>query len=240
VTDADVEAQLKRLLDGTAGDGEASPPAGAAGASIPVIRSRVREMLERRAWTEAAIRPACAVSAGEVAAAFAELRDRFNAPAAARARHLFLSSSGGRDRRAEIEALHETLAAGRATLATLAQRHSDDASTAPGGGDLGYFSLPRAPEVVVGAVRDLPAGEVTAPFESSAGWHLAEVLDRVAARPLEFGRVAPELRARLESLRRREALASLRGQLRSRPARHIERYYLTLASNQKHTLEDPG
>ena len=107
------------------------------------------------------------------------------------------------------------------------------APTAPGGGDLGFFSPARVPQAVAVAVRDLPAGRFSPPFEAAGGWHLTQVVERASARPLGFGEVAPELRARLEALRRREALDHLRSQLRSHPARHVERYYMALAADDE-------
>jgi parvulin-like peptidyl-prolyl isomerase len=229
--DADVAAALERLIAGSAAPGEGGPAQATDQLSIPVLRSRLRAMSGEQAWADMAIQPACMVSDDDVAAAFAEFGAGLAAPLAVRARHLVLSSAAGRDRSAEIWALHGALSAGQADVASLARRHSDDARTAPGGGDLGYFSLARVPQAVAAQVRDLPAGRLSAPFESAVGWHLVEVVERAAARPLGLREVAPELRARLEALRRREALAHLRSQLRSQPARHVERYYMTLAAD---------
>ncbi|MEE8428070.1 MAG: peptidylprolyl isomerase [Gammaproteobacteria bacterium] len=63
-------------------------------------------------------------------------------------------------------------------FAMLARAHSQDSVSAANGGDLGWVSpgdmVPQFEE----AVFELPAGELSKPFETRFGWHIAQVLDK--------------------------------------------------------------
>ncbi len=62
-------------------------------------------------------------------------------------------------------------------FATLARSHSQDSVSAANGGDLGWVSrgdmVPQFEEVVF----DLRVGELSKPFETRFGWHIAQVMD---------------------------------------------------------------
>lgn len=62
-------------------------------------------------------------------------------------------------------------------FATLARSHSQDSVSAANGGDLGWVSrgdmVPQFEEVVF----DLRAGELSRPFKTRFGWHLAQIMD---------------------------------------------------------------
>ncbi|MEE8342768.1 MAG: peptidylprolyl isomerase [Gammaproteobacteria bacterium] len=66
---------------------------------------------------------------------------------------------------------------GSEDFATLARSHSQDSVSAANGGDLGWISrgdmVPQFEEVVF----DLRVGELSKPFETRFGWHIAQVMD---------------------------------------------------------------
>jgi hypothetical protein len=95
-----------------------------------------------------------------------------------------------------------------------AEEHSTDTQTAPNGGDLGWFPrgvmVPEFDEVVF----NLETDEVSEPFQSEFGWHIATVRERDDDRPVELN-VLNQLRQRafqawLEE-RRAEAEIDTRG-----------------------------
>jgi peptidyl-prolyl cis-trans isomerase SurA len=85
-----------------------------------------------------------------------------------------LSDERARER---LESLRQRIAMGDA-FEDLARAHSDDRGSAMRGGDLGWSDpgdlVPQFEEVI----NNLPPGEVSEPFRTQFGWHIAEVLDR--------------------------------------------------------------
>jgi len=60
----------------------------------------------------------------------------------------------------------------------LARQHSDDTMSVVAGGELGWVSDGGMPPEFEAVVRDLDIGQVSEPFRTSFGWHVAEVTDR--------------------------------------------------------------
>lgn len=109
----------------------------------------------------------------------------------ARVRHILLEDEsdsegggGGNDPQQRLEQLRQRLQSG-ADFATLARAHSDDQSSAPDGGELGWVSTGELPPVVHEVIRDLPTGQLSEPFRSPMGWHLIEVIERRQQRDAE-------------------------------------------------------
>lgn len=72
----------------------------------------------------------------------------------------------------------QKLRAGEADFAELAKKHSEDPGSKLNGGDLGWSE----PQIFVPAFRDtlnrLEKGEISEPFRTEHGWHIAQVLDK--------------------------------------------------------------
>lgn len=60
----------------------------------------------------------------------------------------------------------------------LAEKFSDDASSADNGGDMGYFRKGDLIDSMEYAVVATPVGSITGPVESPAGYHIIKVLER--------------------------------------------------------------
>lgn len=95
-------------------------------------------------------------------------------------RHIMLSPN-------EIRTEEQTLAAIRdlrqrildgEDFATLARQNSDDASSVVAGGDLDWVNQGGMPPEMEQVVDQLEIGELSEPFRTQTGWHIAEVLDR--------------------------------------------------------------
>ncbi len=98
----------------------------------------------------------------------------------AKIRHILIQTNEvvtAEDARLRLESLRNRLMRG-ADFAELARANSDDANSATSGGDLGWVSTGSLPEGFRAAVSELPAGTLSEPFRSAAGWHIAEVLER--------------------------------------------------------------
>jgi peptidyl-prolyl cis-trans isomerase SurA len=102
------------------------------------------------------------------------------------ARHIFVRT-GDQLSDAQAKAKIDTLAArlaGGADFATVAQEASDDANSAAKGGDLGWFTQETYGPEFGAKVASLQDNQVSAPFKSTAGWH---ILQRLGERQADVG-----------------------------------------------------
>lgn len=102
------------------------------------------------------------------------------------------------------------LAAGE-SFETVAEDTSDDVMTAGKGGDLGPIEEGQVDSAFFEAVVGLKRGEVSRPFRTSYGWHIARALEEPRAVMPDFEQV----RGLLAAEARREAQADVLGKLRS-------------------------
>jgi len=92
------------------------------------------------------------------------------------ARHILIKAKAeGDDPAAQLKALRTRIEAGE-DFAELAKAFSDDTGSAVNGGDLGWVSPGVMVKPFEAVIFDLKDGEISAPFESQFGWHLAQVL----------------------------------------------------------------
>ena len=75
------------------------------------------------------------------------------------------------------QSLRERIVAGE-DFAELAGEYSEDAGSAMAGGDLGWSDGSEFVTEFRAAIAELEAGELSQPFQSQYGWHIAQVLDR--------------------------------------------------------------
>lgn len=75
----------------------------------------------------------------------------------------------------QLNALRARIEAGE-NFAELAQQFSDDTGSAANGGDLGWVSPGVMVKSFEAVIFDLKDGEISVPFKSQFGWHIAQVL----------------------------------------------------------------
>lgn len=102
-----------------------------------------------------------------------------------------------RAQKAVIDSIYQLLLDG-ADFETTAQMMSDDKGSAVRGGDLGYFGRGMMVKPFEDAVFSLQAGQMSEPFLSRFGWHIAKVYDRRGIQPID------SLREQLEKNVRRD------------------------------------
>jgi peptidyl-prolyl cis-trans isomerase SurA len=96
------------------------------------------------------------------------------------ARHILVAPNEIRTEdqaRRQAEALHQRILAGE-SFNVLARQFSDDTMSVVAGGELGWVSDGGMPPEFAQVIRDLDTGELSQPFRTSFGWHVAEVMDR--------------------------------------------------------------
>lgn len=85
--------------------------------------------------------------------------------------------------KAEIATLQRRIEAGE-DFTALAQEYSDDPTTAPGGGELGWFYVAQIPPLFKTEIESLDVGQVSHPINSEFGYHLITILERREGGPL--------------------------------------------------------
>lgn len=112
-----------------------------------------------------------------------------------RARHILITPNEIRtEEQAEtlIRALHARIKGGE-DFAEIARQNSDDAASVVAGGDMGWASEGGMPPDFETQIRDLEVGQLSEPFRTSFGWHVAEVMERrVQDMSREFSRQQAE------------------------------------------------
>ena len=98
-----------------------------------------------------------------------------------RIRHIMLAPNEIRDEQQTIELINELrqrIVDDGEEFTSLARQNSDDATSVVAGGDLDWVSQGGMPIEMESVVDSLEAGEISEPFRSQMGWHIAEVLGR--------------------------------------------------------------
>ncbi len=95
-------------------------------------------------------------------------------------RHIMLTPNEIRTEEQTMEAvsaLRQRILDGE-DFATIARQNSDDASSVVAGGDLDWVNERGMPPEMEEVVDNLEVGELSEPFRTATGWHIAEVLGR--------------------------------------------------------------
>ena len=166
---------------------------------------------QQRRWIDSKIAAEIKVEAREARYWYETNREQTGIPEVIRARHLFLATLDKDPAEVEeiIRGLHTSLKQGEAEFAQLVAEHSEDERNRGSGGNLNYFTKARVPADFHEAVESLPIGEISEPFQTKLGWHIAEVTERKPARIASFEEMKDEITAMLESHKRSQAIPQL-------------------------------
>ncbi|MDP3519643.1 MAG: peptidylprolyl isomerase, partial [Hydrogenophaga sp.] len=97
-----------------------------------------------------------------------------------RARHILITPNEIRTEeqaKALIDTLHSRITNGE-SFADIARQNSDDSASVVAGGDMGWASEGGMPPEFEIVIDEMEIGEVSEPFRTSFGWHIAEVMER--------------------------------------------------------------
>ncbi len=95
-------------------------------------------------------------------------------------RHILVKTSqviSSNDAKRRLNQLRERLDHGE-DFATLAQNYSDDKGSGINGGDLGWSSPGKFARAFEEAIATLEVNEVSQPFQSQFGWHIAQITEK--------------------------------------------------------------
>jgi parvulin-like peptidyl-prolyl isomerase len=185
------------------------------GQSEAQLRTNIANMLQWAAYVKEHLTEA------DIKRYYDENRDFFDR-IAVRASHIVLrvsssASEGERQQvRGRLQALRQEIVSGKIDFADAAKKCSQ-CTSAPGGGDIGYFPRKLAVEEAFAKVAfALKVDEVSDVVETDYGMHLIKVTDRKPGQPSEYNKIKDEVRELCIEEMRMTMLAQ------QRKAAHIE------------------
>ncbi|AUT49296.1 peptidylprolyl isomerase [Achromobacter sp. AONIH1] len=142
----------------------------------------------------------------DLASAYERAKPQLAQPALYRVSQIFLPAPLGDAEavaaaRKQAQELVKRAQAPKADFAALARANSQDASSREQGGDIGFLPLAQLTPEMRPAVEQLKTGDVSAPVQSAAGFHILKLADLRPASVTPFDQVKGELRAALRSQR---------------------------------------
>ena len=232
VSDADVEKELKSIIDKVGSKEKFNTILTQSGISSSQFKKDLKEEVKIKALVnQLSIVKITDESAQKF---YNENRDKFKYPDKVRASHILISADPARIKEVimakeenknlseaeiekeiqkEIEAKHQKAQKilneaklNPANFATLAKDNSDDPGSATQGGDLGYFTkeqmVPEFSEAAFSARPSVVTGLVKSPY----GYHIILVKDRIAAGTEPFEKVKEEIKMYLEQQEKMKVL----------------------------------
>jgi parvulin-like peptidyl-prolyl isomerase len=188
--------------------------------SLPSLSERIADQLRSLQWIERQVAAETKVTDAECRKFYETHRESFTQPLRFRASHIFLAAHAEtpeevvESKSKAIQALAARLSRGEA-LAQLAAEVSEDEATKLRGGDLGYFSSARIDPEFFAEVEKLAAGQTSKPFRTHLGFHIVQVTEVKAARPMAFEEARGEIALALANQRRALLTARLAATLTS-------------------------
>ncbi|MDF1860704.1 MAG: peptidylprolyl isomerase [Verrucomicrobiales bacterium] len=184
------------------------------------LREELGRIWSHKKWLEQRIAPGIDVTDEEVRAWFdanRETGEGFTEPEKVRARHIFLSTVETDDETREtlIRDLHRQIVEKESTFEEIAKTYSEDPKTKKIGGDLNWLARDRVPDDFSEVVFAMDPETLSEPFRTGIGWHIVEVLEKQAERPVDFKEVEAEIRDHLENQRTEDTVKVLLEKLRS-------------------------
>jgi parvulin-like peptidyl-prolyl isomerase len=182
--------------------------------SISSVRDKIANQLRGIAWLEKEVRKASPVSEQECRRFYGGHLDFFTLPVRYRASHVFLAAHAEtppdvvEEKEIGVAALATRLSQGE-SLSQLAGEASEDATSKPRGGDLGYFAERGTPPEFISEMKKLDAGEISKPFRSRLGFHIAQVTEIKEGRLLGFEEAQSEIALMFADERREDAIGRL-------------------------------
>lgn len=173
----EAEAEVSGLASRAGSDERFGVWLASQGFSRKQFTDKVQTRLRAQAQLERAVAPLCTVSDEAVALHYELVKERLREPARRKVRHIFFSTVDADTAAAQRKA-QEVMAALQqgADFAELAREHSEDARSAPAGGELGVVRddttnpLPELPLFGENAVRE---GDFVL-AQSRWGWHILQ------------------------------------------------------------------
>jgi peptidyl-prolyl cis-trans isomerase C len=194
IPDAEVTAQLDEIQKQFQSPEAFNSALAGRKMSVADFRNDVRKEMAISKLLEAEVGKTISITDKEIQDFHAKNPERFKQPETVRASHILVRVDPTSDpaavkhATAEIGELLKKARAG-ADFAALAKEHSDD-SSAPQGGDLGFFSIDQMVPEFAKAAFQLKPGEISDVVRTQFGFHIIKAVERQPARTVPL----PEVR----------------------------------------------
>jgi peptidyl-prolyl cis-trans isomerase C len=166
--------------------------------TLDKLKSEIRQQLQAMKLVDADIRPTVTVTDVDVTDFYVKNPEKFQEPEAVRASHILIRTPDATDEaqkkkaKAEAQAVLAELKKG-GDFAALAKQHSQDAGSAPNGGDLGFVPRGQTVPVFEQAAFALKPGQLSGVVESPFGYHIIKVSAHRDARTVPLQEVKPQV-----------------------------------------------
>jgi len=184
---------------------------------VALMMERARDQALLQMYVSNLARPPTEYPAeDDIRKAYEANRSTFVVPAQFNLAQIFIASPEDADKATAAAAQRKAMElaakakANGADFAKLAKENSEQADSAPKGGDIGWVTAAQMLPETRSVVEKLDKGEVAGPFRTSNGWHVVKLLDRKATSTRSLAEV-------------HDGIAN---QLRTRRAQDIERSYI--------------
>ena len=170
-----------------------------------------RDWIQTIDWIEAGAGVRIDISDDNCRKVYEISRRSFSIPARIRVSHIFAAAPEGSTpevvqlQEAKMQKVAEALLRG-GDFNQMAAATSEDEATKNRGGDLGWLTLPRAPDDFMEAATRLRVGETSGVIRTSLGFHVLRATGNEPARDLSFQESLPELRTALANEARKRAV----------------------------------
>lgn len=179
------------------------------------LRFRIAARLQQEKYVQLKITPHLTVSDQEAKQWYDDHQDEVTMPERRRVRHIFLATLDhpSEEAKATLTKHLNTLSAGKADFSKLATEVSEDERSKKTGGDLGWMRQDRLPGDFASPVFSISINTPTL-IRTKLGWHIVEVLEIKAPKPIPFEQIKKEIVTSITDSRRAAAVKQYRHQLR--------------------------
>lgn len=221
VSDADVDAEIKRSRSNFPNDAAFRAALKKSGMTLQDLRQDTRKTLAVTRWVEADAIREVKVSPNDIRAFYDQNREEFRHDAEVRASHILVRVAPGTSsaRRTAARQRADKLLAeirGGADFAAVARASSEDPVTAARGGDRGFFSRGEMDPAFDAAAFALGPGQMSGVVETRYGFEIIKVTDRREAGYAPFEEAEPVIREVLFKSARQERQAAMVTELRKK------------------------
>lgn len=166
---------------------------------LETLRDETRKDLLIGKVLDLEVLPALKIDETGVRAFYEQHQSEFRQPMAMRASHVLIAigmDAGEAEKTKARSTAEDVRARARqgADFAALARQHSQDETTAPAGGELGFVEQGQTVEPFEKALFALNPGEISEVVESPFGFHVIKATERRAERTVPFDEAAGEIR----------------------------------------------
>ena len=169
---------------------------------------RAREAALAESWLQSVAAPPAEFPNGEeLKAAYEARRDSFATPRQYRLAQIFIACPKGADKAAvqkaevKLSAVKKSLASYREDFSSIARRESEDGSTAPDGGAIGWLADGQIQPDLRPHISRLLKNEISSPVRLNDGWHILKCLDKREAGTPSLDEMRDKLVAQLRAER---------------------------------------